>query len=72
MSEGSSLQPPIRSLWRSLALCTIVLSLLAVWSIGEALSDYRVDFLRSKWNGNLRLNRISIRCYKLACAVFFK
>jgi hypothetical protein len=49
MSEGSSLQPPIRSLWRSLALCTIVLSLLAAWSIGQALSGYRVDFLRSKW-----------------------
>ena len=49
MSEGSPLPQPIRWFWQGVALCTIVLSLLAAWSAGQALSGYMVDFLRSKW-----------------------
>jgi hypothetical protein len=48
VSEGS-LQQPVRSFWQGVALCTLVLSLLAAWSLGQALSGYGVDFLRSKW-----------------------
>jgi hypothetical protein len=49
VTEAPHLPRSSRRFWQAVALCTIVLSLLAAWSVSDALSGYRVDLLRSKW-----------------------
>jgi hypothetical protein len=47
--RAAPLSRPSRWFWQGVALCTIVLSLLAAWSAGEALAGLGVNFLRSRW-----------------------
>ena len=49
MSQELALSRSTRWFWQGVALCTIALSLLAGIVAAQALNEYIVDFLRSKW-----------------------
>lgn len=49
MTASPTLARSTRWFWQVVALCTIVLSLVAIWSVSDTLAGYRVDLLRSKW-----------------------
>jgi len=49
MSDEGTLSRSTRWFWQAVALCSILLSLIAAFSVWQGLSALRVDFLRSKW-----------------------